>query len=126
MYSSFANGCLDKRAYGMEIVWSRLAKETLATIVEYVETNFNSTVAVKVYNKINGHVESLAFFPRIGMKDSYFSSSKIEVRYIINTPNIIHYGIKGNTIIVISVFDTRRSPDTISAVVKDFLEHYKE
>lgn len=39
----------------MEVIWSRPAKETLASIVEYVEDSFNSTVALKVYNKINDH-----------------------------------------------------------------------
>lgn len=43
----------------------------------------------------------------------------------INTPNTIHYAIIRNIIVVISVFDTRRSPETISVFVKDFLEHYK-
>lgn len=45
----------------MEVIWSRLAKGTLASIVEYVEDSFNSTVALKVYDKINNHIDSLAF-----------------------------------------------------------------
>lgn len=77
----------------MEVIWSRLAKETLASTVKYVEDCFNRTVALKVYNKINSHIDSLVFFPRIGMKDHILSTAKIEIRYIINTPNIIHYGI---------------------------------
>lgn len=109
----------------MEVIWSRLAKETLASIVEYVEDSFNSTVALKVYDKINNHIDSLAFFPRIGMKDYTLSTAKIEIRYIVNTPNIIHYGIIENTIIIISVCDTRRSPDTINLIVREFMEHYK-
>lgn len=109
----------------MEVVWSRLAKETLASILEYVEDSFNNEVALKVYRRINDHIDSLVFFPRIGMKDCRFSTSKIEIRYIVNTPNIVYYGIIENTIIVISIFDTRRSPDTIYALVQDFIEHYK-
>ena len=108
----------------MEVIWSRLAKETLASIVKYVEDVFGHTVALNVYNKINSHIDSLVFFPRIGMKDDAFSTAKIEVRYIINTPNIIHYGIIENTIIIISVCDTHRSPDTIGLLVKEFMEHY--
>jgi len=107
----------------MEIVWSHLAKETLASILGYVEDNFNSTIALNVYRKINEHVDSLAFFPRIGVKDCTLSTSKMEVRYIVNTPNVIHYGIIEDTIIVISVFDTRRSPDTIGKIVRKFIEH---
>lgn len=106
----------------MEIVWSRPAQETLTTILKYIENNFDSNIALKVYNRINNHVDSLAFFPRVGVLDSRFSSSGIEVRYIINTPNIIHYIIVENTIIIVSVLDTRRNPDTIKTMVTDFLK----
>lgn len=109
----------------MEVVWSRLAKETLISILEYVENNFNSTIAWKAYCKIREHVDSLALFPRIGMRDCTLSTPKMEIRYIVNASNIIHYGIIENTIIIISIFDTRRSPDTIDKVVKKFIEHYK-
>ena len=43
----------------MEIIWSRSAKETLATVLDYIEEYFDSTVAMKVYNKINNHVDLL-------------------------------------------------------------------
>lgn len=109
----------------MEVIWSRPAKETLAAILEYIENNFDSAVAFKVYCKINDHVDSLAFFPKIGVKVPHLSANEVEVRYLVNTPNIIHYAIIRNIIVVISVFDTRRSPETISVFVKDFLEHYK-
>lgn len=60
-----------------------------------------------------------------GVKDSLFSTDEMEIRYVINTPNIIHYAIIQNTIIIISVFDTRRSPDTINKIVRDFIEYNK-
>ncbi len=63
---------MGKRQNGMEVIWFRSAKETLATILDYVEENFDCTVAMKVYNKINNHVDSLAFFPRIGGRDPRF------------------------------------------------------
>ncbi len=68
----------------MEIIWSRFAKETLASIVEYVEDRFNSTVALKVYNKINNYIDLLVFFPRIEVKDNVLSTAKIGIRYIVN------------------------------------------
>lgn len=66
----------------MEIVWSRPAQETLTAILKYIENNFDSNIALKVYNRINNHVDSLAFFPQIDVLDSRFSSSGIEVHYI--------------------------------------------
>lgn len=107
----------------MEIIWSHSAKETLAEVLLYVEENFDSMASMKVFAKINNHIDSLAFFPRIGVRDSRFSTDEIEVRYIVNTPNIIHYAIVRDVVIIISVFDTRRSPDTISSMVESFLKH---
>jgi plasmid stabilization system protein ParE len=106
----------------MEVVWSRLAKETLVDILNYVESNYGRIVATKVYDRINRHVETLMLFPRIGMRVPLYANNEIEVRYLINTPNIIHYLITGNTIIVISVLDTRRSPMAINKIVSDFIE----
>lgn len=97
----------------------------MSSIMEYIEDSFNSVVALKIYNKINNHIDSLAFFPRIGTRDDSLSTARIEIRYIINTPNIIHYGIIENTIVIISVFDTRRSQDTITKIVREFIERYK-
>lgn len=60
------------------------------------------------------------------MKDYTLSTAKIEIRYIVNTPNIIHYGIIENTIIIISVCDTRRSPVSTHcmALAPSFLASY--
>ena len=113
---------MDQGSNGVEIVWSRLAKETLALVLDYIQTSFGDVVAKKVYTKINNHVDSLAFFPRIGILDKRYSSEILEVRYIVSTPNIIHYTIVEDVIIIISVFDTRRSVETIETLIRDFLK----
>lgn len=122
MHVSFAVGFMDQGSNGVEIVWSRLAKETLVLVLDYIQTSFGDVVAKKVYTKINNHVDSLAFFPRIGILDKRYSSEILEVRYIVSTPNIIHYTIVEDVIIIISVFDTRRSVETIETVIRDFLK----
>ena len=109
----------------MEIIWSRSSKETLATVLDYIEEYFDSTVAMKVYNKINNHVDLLVSFPRMGVRDPRFSIDEMEVRYLVNTPNIIYYAIIQDVIVIISVFDARCSPDTISTMVVDFMKQYR-
>mgnify|MGYP001518807651 FL=1 len=106
----------------MEIIWSRSAKETLATVLDYIEEYFDSTVAMKVYNKINNHVDLLVSFPRMGVRDPRFSIDEMEVRYLVN---IIYYAIIQDVIVIISVFDARCSPDTISTMVVDFMKQYR-
>ena len=49
----------------------------------------------------------------------------MEVRYLVNTPNIIYYAIIQDVIVIISVFDARRSPDTISTMIIDFIKQYR-
>lgn len=122
MHVSFTVGFMDQESNGVEIVWSRLAKKTLASVLDYIETSFGDVVARKIYTKINNHVDSLAFSPRIGILDNRYSSDILEVRYIVSTPNVIHYTIVEGVIIIISVFDTRRSVETIETIISDFLK----
>ena len=61
----------------------------------------------------------------MGVRDPRFSIDEMEVRYLVNTPNIIYYAIIQDVIVIISVFDARCSPDTISTMVVDFMKQYR-
>lgn len=60
-------------------------------MIDYVMENYGSLISQKVYQKIIGHVSLLSTFPNMGVRDSRFETEELEVRYLINTPNIIYY-----------------------------------
>lgn len=78
----------------MEIVWLASAIEDFVSLLEKVDSLFGKAVATKVKYKISSHINLLASFPCMGMRDFYFSDDKYDVRYLINTPNVIYYASK--------------------------------
>jgi len=58
----------------------------------------------------------------MGMRDFYFSDDKYDVRYLINTPNVIYYAISRNEILIISILDTRQSPEMIHHTIAEILK----
>lgn len=66
------------------------------------------------------HVYLLASFPNMGMCDFRFST--IEVRYLVNTPNVIYYTKSDDKIIIISILNSKQSPENIYRVLADALK----
>lgn len=107
----------------MEVIWSRLAQNTLIEILQYVEEQFNSTTAQKVANSVIEYTYLLESFPRMGVMDNQLSTKEIEVRSINCKRNIIYYVINRNTIIIAAIFDTRRNPEINKRIVHYFCNH---
>ncbi len=97
----------------MDLIWTNEAENDLTNIVANVEEQFGRFVAVKVYNRLLEHINLLGCLPYMGVKVKDLSSSEIEVRYLINTPNLIFYSIDQTSVNIISIFDYRMSPDGI-------------
>lgn len=106
----------------MEIVWLASAIEDFVSLLEKVDSLFRKAVATKVKYKISSHINLLASFPCMGMRDFYFSDDKYDVRYLINTPNVIYYAISRNEILIISILDTRQSPEMIRHTIAEILK----
>ena len=60
----------------MEIVWLASAIEDFVSLLEKVDSLFGKAVATKVKYKISSHINLLASFPCMGMRDFYFSDDK--------------------------------------------------
>lgn len=60
----------------------------------------------------------------IGVYDATFSTIGKEVRYLVNTPNLIYYAIEQEEIYVISICDSRQSPETIRQRIFELLRRY--
>ena len=58
----------------MVVIWSRLARETLAEILQYVEEHFNTKTAQSVMKSIIEYTNLLSSFPRIGFEDLQLST----------------------------------------------------
>ncbi len=106
----------------MEIVWLPSADEAFRKLLRNVDDLFGIIVAERVSERIYSHIDLLVSFPGIGVCDSRFST--IEVRYLVNTPNIIYYTRSSNNdkVIIISILNSRQSPENIYRVLADALK----
>ena len=78
----------------MGITWSPAATDDFLSILKKVDELFGKMIAIKVSNKIQLHIGLLSSFPQIGVRDAIFSTADRDVRYLINTPNLIYYAIE--------------------------------
>jgi toxin ParE1/3/4 len=111
----------------MEIVWSSLATEHFARVLNYVEEYFGSSIAQKTYQTITAKVNQLAAFPQIGIPDFNLSSSikGLEVRHLIIAPNIVYYLIDHNEVVIVIIVHFKQSPDTVRGIISEFLKQYR-
>ena len=84
----------------MGITWSPAATDDFLSILKKVEELFGKMIAIKVSNKIQLHIGLLSSFPQIGVRDAIFSTADRDVRYLINTPNLIYYAIEQEEIYI--------------------------
>lgn len=104
----------------MEIVWLSSADKAFLELLKHVEEAFGTLVAEQVSERIYSHIDLLALFPYIGVRDSRFLS--IEIRYLVNTPNIIYYTVFRDKVILLSILNSRQSPDRIYQILAKILE----
>ena len=105
----------------MVVRWSGLAKETLLEILQYIERDFGVFVSQSVYERIMNHVRLLASFPFIGRVDDVHVHLEKQVRYIVCEQSLVYYLIEEDVVLIIAVFDVRRSPQTVEHIITDFL-----
>ena len=111
-----------EREIGMEVVWSRLARETFVEVLQFIEELFNRKVAQRAADSIIEYANLLGAFPRIGYVDDLFSTEETEVRLMNCRKSAIYYTIEDQTVIIVAIFDTRRNPAVIKEIINFFLE----
>ena len=92
------------------VLWSPLAEEDLGFTLSYLETNWNTTVAIQYLNKIDHLIYQIAANP----KQFPFVNRNKEVRKcVITKHNTIFYRDKKEVIELLRIFDTRQNPEKL-------------
>lgn len=111
----------------MEIVWSKLAKELLKSVLDYVIEQFGESIAQKTLEKIDSKVRQLALHPQIGIRDwSLTSTNQLQVRHLNISPNVVYYLIDDKTVVIIAIVHAKQSPENVRTVINKFLAQYGE
>ena len=110
----------------MEIEWSLLASRQLNDVLDFVATEYGSTItARKVFDKFDANVNSLLRNPNRGILDSDLSDSQFTVRHLQLFHNVLYYVVKGDSIIISAVMHYKQSPQTVYKTVMQSLERYR-
>ncbi|HEX8529631.1 MAG TPA: type II toxin-antitoxin system RelE/ParE family toxin [Cytophagales bacterium] len=89
-----------------EIIWLASARNRYRAIVEYLQTEWSEKAAEEFIEKVNDKLEVLRLFPQIGSE----SEQKKGLRKLILSPhNTLVYRIKGDVIILLTIYDNRQS-----------------
>ena len=97
----------------MKIKWSDFAKSELNLIFKYYESKVNSGVALKITSEIVKGCEILLIESKIGpLEELYFKDKEIRILLIGNYK--LAYFIRNETIEILDVFDSRRSPANLN------------
>lgn len=111
----------------MEVIWSDLALKQLDDILDYVEEHFGSHTARKTLEKINSKINRLMLFPESGIPDFNYSSllivDSVLVRHLAIEPNVVYYNVDGGVINIMLIAHSKQSTETVTAMIKRFLEH---
>ncbi len=101
-----------------DIVWTSPAKDDLREIFNFL-AEFSEDGAFRVINKILDKAEILrGGSPGIGQKEPLLSNKPGEYRYLVEGNYKIIYRVKGNKIVINTVFDARQNPKKMKVKVE--------
>jgi addiction module RelE/StbE family toxin len=92
---------------GLKIRWAEEATKNLENIIIYLETNWTNKEINKFFHKLEKQLLLLSIFP-----EAYpLSQKKNSIHRCFITKNLtIYYTVKDDSIVLLSLFDTRQAP----------------
>lgn len=96
-----------------EIIWSKKARQTFLDISIYLQDKWGTDKAIVFSDHVNYIIELIQKFPNSYPKsvDPDFVNIR---KCVINKQTSLYYRVEENSIVLITFFDNRRSPDNLS------------
>lgn len=110
----------------MDLVWSQLASRHLLELTQYVEDNFGTRVAKQRADMIINRMNRLLLFPESGVLDREYSTKDFSVHHLTLKPNVVYYLLEEDHLVVMAIFHSKQSPETMRSILKRFLENYRQ
>lgn len=98
--------------------WLPGAREDLNTELEYVYDEFGAQTAEEAYFKVKESIDNLCHFPHLGRRFSDIVYHGQEVRSLSMKQTSIIYCQRGETILVIALWNNRRDEKTLKTIIK--------
>ncbi|MBI3189179.1 MAG: type II toxin-antitoxin system RelE/ParE family toxin [Ignavibacteriales bacterium] len=98
----------------MRIQWSRLARADVKEIFDYYTLKVSPQIAQSIKRKVQRSVLPLKEFPEMGQIEPLLQDKKVKYRYLLEGNYKIIYRTERRNVFIITVFDTRRNPETLN------------
>lgn len=103
----------------MSIEWSESAVADYDAILDYIVRDFGTTVASEFQSKLDHNISILSEFPLAGQAEYINPITKIEYRSLSCKQYKIVYAPLENRLIIVSLWDNRRNPDTLRRILSE-------
>ena len=91
-----------------KIIWNKRASNKLTKIIDFLNEVASEKVVRQFVENVDEKISLIKKFPEIGRP----SSKNKTIRFFrIDKHKLLYYRKKGNTIIIINIFDTRQNPN---------------
>lgn len=95
------------------LIWSKMTKADLKTIAEYYKKEASITVAKRITEAIRQEARRLIEMPFIGQLEPSLNNDSYIYRYLVCKHYKLIYYVKGNSVVIICIFDCRQDPDRL-------------
>ena len=95
----------------MQVTWNKKALTQLDAVMRYGSQEFGERTAQRLFARIMSYEPLLAANPRLGVAEPLLAGRKREYRSIVvhKLFKLVYY-VKGDTIYIAALWDTRREP----------------
>jgi len=95
---------------GYKIDWSDEASENLNSIIEYLSVTWTNREITRFFNKLDDRINIISRNPLAFPQFNFGVNIR---RCVITEQTTIYYEIKKDSIVIISLFDNRKNPDSL-------------
>jgi len=105
----------------MQVIWSKEANDQLVQIISYGTEHFGNNASLKLYRRFWNTTQLLASQPYMGKSEPLLAENPKGYRSLYIPPHYkIIYCVDSSigSICISNIWDTRRDPDRLAAVIK--------
>jgi plasmid stabilization system protein ParE len=103
----------------MQVEWLTAAVDDLREIARCVALNFGYVTAERTVACVIEETWRLADFPEIGRLCDEYDGSRRIYRALNTRHDRIVYTVTAERVLIVAVFDSRRDPDSLTALLKE-------
>jgi plasmid stabilization system protein ParE len=101
------------------VKWTTAASALVEEISKYLVETAGERTAIRIVDEITRRTRILSSQPTIGQREPLLEGKRYEYRRLLEGHYKIIYRVEGDTVHIVTVFDTRQNPDKLRALIRN-------